>query len=140
MKKTISSACHKILTFGYGNRKNYDQFWYYLQSHQVAYVIDVRLHPRAWSRRWYGDKISEFCQSKGIHYLSHPTLGNLSGKASWVPPNPEEARKTLGEIQELAREGTVLFLCAELDPKRCHRVEVAHRLCERIHHEVIHLD
>ena len=46
-----------ILTFGYGNRKNYDLFLDYLQNFDVEYVVDVRMSPRAWSRRWYGEPI-----------------------------------------------------------------------------------
>lgn len=36
-----------ILTFGYGNRKNYDKFLKYLKTFNVNCVVDVRSSPRA---------------------------------------------------------------------------------------------
>ena len=129
----------KILTFGYGNRKNRDDFLHYLQNHLVKYVIDVRLHPRAWSRQWYGDKLEEFCRENNIKYISKPPLGNTSGKANWIPPDKDKAEAALQEIAELAEDGTVLLLCAEMDYDRCHRLEVAHRLRQLVEAEIVHL-
>lgn len=129
-----------ILTFGYGNRKNYDLFLEYLQTFDVKYVIDVRISPRAWSRRWYGEQIKKLCLSKNIKYLSTTSLGNTSGKENWIPPNKEEAIASLHEVAEMARMGTVLLLCAEMNPHRCHRVDVANRLGKLVSLPVQHLE
>lgn len=118
----------KILTFGYGNRRSYDRFIDYLESYHVEYVVDVRLRPRAWSRKWYGEEIESLCSSKNIEYISQTNLGNTSGKANWIPPDEKAAEMALEKVAELAQKGTVLLLCAELDPKRCHRTEVARKL------------
>ena len=53
-----------IFTFGYGNRKSYDQLSSYIEDNNIEYLIDVRIKPRAWSRRWYGQQISNFCLEK----------------------------------------------------------------------------
>ncbi|MDZ8055125.1 MAG: DUF488 family protein [Aulosira sp. ZfuVER01] len=130
---------HYILTFGYGNRKDYEEFIEYLEEFNVLFVIDVRFHPRAWSRKWYGDQIEKLCVAKGINYISSVYLGNTSGNANWEPPDQEEAQKSLETVAEIARSGTVLLLCAEKDWHRCHRVEVAHQLEKLVHLPVKHL-
>ncbi|MEC4894695.1 MAG: DUF488 domain-containing protein [Oscillatoria sp. PMC 1051.18] len=128
-----------ILTFGYGNRRNYEIFAQFLEKYNVKYVIDVRKNPRAWSRRWYGDKIEEFCLSLNIKYLSQTSLGNTSGNEKWIPPDREEAEESLQKIAQIACNHTVLLLCAEMDYHRCHRVAVANRLSELVETEVINL-
>ncbi|MEC4816191.1 MAG: DUF488 domain-containing protein, partial [Scytonema sp. PMC 1069.18] len=114
-----------ILTFGYGNRKNYDIFLEYLKDFDIKYVVDVRTTPRAWSRQWYGERIKSLCESKNVQYVSKTSLGNTSGNKNWVPANKEAATKDLQEVAEFAQKGNILILCAELDANRCHRTEVA---------------
>lgn len=46
-----AAEAHTILTFGYGNRKNYDDLLDYIDKFDISCVIDVRLSPRAWSRK-----------------------------------------------------------------------------------------
>lgn len=129
----------KVLTFGYGNRQNYDQFSSYLSEFDVDCVIDVRLSPKAWNRRWWGDQIKAFCESQKIPYISDSSLGNTSGTKEWVPPNKDEAEAALDSIAKDFKGKTVLLLCAELDPSRCHRTQVAERLCVLSSGQVIHL-
>ena len=119
---------NSILTFGYGNRKDHDVFIEYLGEFEITCVIDVRSSPRAWSRKWYGDAIEKVCMLKNVNYLSKLALGNTSGKRNWIPPEKEEAKKALCEVSELLNIGNILLLCAELDPARCHRVDVAEQL------------
>jgi uncharacterized protein (DUF488 family) len=128
-----------ILTFGYGNRKDYEEFIEYLEEFNVSSVIDVRFNPRAWSRKWYGDQIEKLCVAKGINYISHIYLGNTSGNATWEPPDQQKAEKSLEAVAKIARTGTVLLLCAEKDWHRCHRVEVAHQLEKLVQLPVKHL-
>lgn len=128
-----------ILTFGYGNRSSYDDFFSYLEKFKVVCVIDIRLKPRAWSRRWYGKQIKEACDSKKIMYVSRPSLGNTSGKSNWIPPNSEEADETLLEISKIAQTGTILLLCAELDSSHCHRTKVAHELQKLVNTPIEHV-
>ncbi|MFB2771359.1 DUF488 family protein [Pelatocladus sp. BLCC-F211] len=129
-----------IMTFGYGNRKNYDDFLTYLNSFNVKCVVDVRSSPRAWSRKWYGEEIKKLCDSQNIKYISSIALGNTSGNHNWIPPNKEEARTALLEISEIAMLETTLLLCAEMHPSQCHRVDVAHQLQELTNTPVKHLE
>jgi hypothetical protein len=128
-----------ILTFGYGNRKNYDVFLDYLQSFDVICVVDVRISPRAWSRKWYKEQVQNFCSSQSIKYVSQTALGNTSGKEKWIPPNQAEAEAALIEIAELGKIGNILLLCAEMDSSRCHRVDVANHLGKLLSTPVKHL-
>ncbi len=128
-----------ILTFGYGNRKDYDAFLDYLQEFNVTCVIDVRLSPRAWSRKWYGDALEKLCASRNIQYISKASLGNLSGCNHWVPPENTAAEKTLSEVAEILNAGNILLLCAEMDSSKCHRVEVASKLQDLTNASVKHL-
>ncbi len=129
-----------ILTFGYGNRKSYDDLLRYLELFDVKFVIDVRLNARAWTRRWYGQEIQKFCESVNVKYIAKNSLGNTSGKSNWVPPDREEANKTLIEISEIAQSQTTLLLCAEMRPAQCHRVDVAEQLHELTKTPVKHLE
>jgi uncharacterized protein (DUF488 family) len=129
-----------IFTFGYGNRKNYDVFLDYLRSFEVICVVDVRICPRAWSRRWYSEQLQSFCREQNIKYISKTALGNTSGKENWIPPNQEEAEAALIEIAKLAEMGNILLLCAEMNPHRCHRIDVANRLGKLLSTPVKHLE
>ncbi|MDF0552168.1 DUF488 domain-containing protein [Kamptonema sp. UHCC 0994] len=137
---SVLSNNHYILTFGYGNRKNYEMFLCYLQKYDVKCVVDVRISPRAWTRRWYGEQIKELCFSNNIKYISTTSLGNISGKENWIPPNQEEADAALNKVAEIAQGGTILLLCAEMDHHRCHRVDVANELEKLVSLPVKHLD
>ncbi|HEY9827609.1 MAG TPA: DUF488 domain-containing protein [Stenomitos sp.] len=128
-----------ILTFGYGNRKNYEEFFEYLELFDVTCVVDVRKNPRAWTRKWYGDQIEKACISKDVSYLSKSALGNTSGNRHWIPPDDLQASQALNEITNLVTSGTVMLLCAEMDPSRCHRTEVADRLYDLVHIPIKHL-
>lgn len=128
MPNLATSEKKLILTFGYGNRKNYDVFVDYLKEFNVTCAIDVRLSPRAWSRKWYGSAIESLCNSRNIQYISKTSLGNLSGCERWIPPEKSEAEQTLSEVAEIVENGNILTLCAEMDSSRCHRTEVASKL------------
>lgn len=136
-----STASEKkiVLTFGYGNRNDYDAFLNYLEEYNVSCVVDVRLSPRAWSRKWYADTIEKLCISKNIRYVSKVSLGNVSGCSYWIPPEKKEAEETLSEVAEILNTGNVLLLCAEMDSSKCHRGEVARKLQELTSASVKHL-
>ncbi|MBR8828423.1 MAG: DUF488 domain-containing protein [Gomphosphaeria aponina SAG 52.96 = DSM 107014] len=131
---------HFILTFGYGNRSNYDALSKYIRDFLVDCLIDVREKPRAWCRKWYGDQIEKFCHQQKIEYLSERALGNTSGTSHWVSPVPEEVEGVMKEIAVKLRSQTVLLLCAEMDHRRCHRLEIAEKLKELSNQPIKHLE
>jgi uncharacterized protein (DUF488 family) len=131
-----------ILTFGYGNRKDYSVFSHYLKTHEIQYVIDVRLNPRAWTRKWYGCAIENFCSEMDVQYISETSLGNTSGGRKWIAPDIALAEQRLLEIARILNNketGNILLLCAELDYSRCHRTQVAERLQSMTDFPIKHL-
>lgn len=128
-----------IFTFGYGNRKNYESLLEYIERYNISYLVDIRLSPRAWSRKWYGESIEKLCASRNIKYLSRVSLGNTSGKSDWIPPEKDKADETLSEVAEILQAENVLLLCAEIDCSRCHRVDVAYKLQELSSATIKHL-
>ncbi|MDX2271029.1 MAG: DUF488 domain-containing protein [Cyanobacteriota bacterium] len=118
-----------IFTFGYGNRTSYSQLGSYFLQYDLKYLIDVRLSPKAWSRIWYRDEVENFCKSIGVKYISATALGNTTKTNKWVPPDLKNADLILREISKIVETDNVVLLCAELDPSRCHRVQVANELC-----------
>jgi uncharacterized protein (DUF488 family) len=128
MSNSNQSNNNSVFTFGYGNRKGYETLIDYLKEYKITCLIDVRLNPRAWSRKWYGDNIQKMCESQNVEYISEKSLGNTSGNSNWIPPEPEKAEKALQELSEMLEKGNILLLCAEMDNSRCHRTEVANQL------------
>jgi uncharacterized protein (DUF488 family) len=128
-----------ILTFGYGNRSNYDEFAGLVSESGVTHVVDVRMRPKGWARIWYADQIAAKCRNLGVDYLSIPALGNTSGTSDWVPPNEEEATDALHRVSSLLESGTVMLICAEMDAHRCHRTAVALRLQELTQGSISHV-
>ena len=128
-----------IFTFGYGNRKDYDVFLKYVDEFKIDCIVDIRLSPKAWTRKWYGDAIEKLCNSNHIEYLAKASLGNTSGRSNWIPPEQAAADQTLAELVDILDTKNVLLLCAELDSSRCHRVDVANKLQELTNTSVVHL-
>lgn len=130
----------KLFTFGYGNRKNYEQLEAYIREHSIDVLVDVRIKPRAWTRKWWGDQVEKFCESQGVEYISARELGNTSGKANWIPENKEEAGMGVAVLVKTLEKKNVVLMCAELDFNRCHRTEVAETAQEVANViEIIHL-
>ncbi|MGR3278069.1 DUF488 family protein [Acaryochloris marina NIES-2412] len=139
LTKKLEESGKYILTFGYGNRKDYEDFFNYLDIFNVNCVVDVRKSPRAWTRKWYGDQIEKACKSKDINYLSKSALGNVSGNKNWIPPDDIKATQALTEITDIVTSGTIMLLCSEIDFSRCHRTEVAERLQDLVDIPIKHL-
>lgn len=140
MSKQNDTNENYILTFGYGNRKNYDDLLKYIEEFNISCVIDLRLKPRAWTRKWYGSEIEKFCNSQNVKYISKTALGNTSGNKNWIPPNESEAQQALSEVSKLAQSQTTLLLCAELKSSQCHRVAVAQELHQLTNIVIKHLE
>ena len=88
--------------------------------------------------QWIGEVIP------GCRYVWFKELGNSSGKLPWVTNDrAEEAleaiAKTLRREGDTQHRGPLVLLCAETDPKRCHRSEIAERLAMMTGCSLVHL-
>jgi uncharacterized protein (DUF488 family) len=118
----------KIYTFGYGNRKNLDPLIAYCEEKGIDVLVDVRRSPRGWSTIWSKPYLEKQLPDKGIEYLPLAALGNTSGTEEWVPEDELDALKALRELSTLCEAKVVVLMCAELDPRQCHRVAIAKKL------------
>jgi Protein of unknown function, DUF488 len=124
----IQPPVHIVYTFGYGNRTDYADLLECFDRNSIAYLIDVRRKPHAWSPLWDKDSLSKICTDRSVEYQSLPELGNTSGTSLWVPPDLPAAKIALKKIIKLLEVGNILIVCAERKHPQCHRTEVALRL------------
>lgn len=108
-----------IFTIGYGGLKRLDELVNVMEERKVDCLLDVRSKPTAWCNDFAG----------------HTMKKRLGPRYRWVG----DILGGLGEIleiniQALVRDGryrTLLLMCAEKDPARCHRhYEIARRLMD----------
>jgi uncharacterized protein (DUF488 family) len=135
----------RLLTIGHSTR-TLDEFLALLRAHEVERVVDVRSLPR--SRRmphFSGPSLAPSLAEAGLDYTHIPDLGGLRGPST----APEYAglpeafrgygahmetprfRAALDELIRLASEQRVALLCAEAEPKSCHRSLIADALFAR---------
>src|SRR5262245_7752883 len=135
----------RLLTIGHSTR-TLDEFLALLRAHEVERVVDVRSLPR--SRRmphFSGPSLARSLAEVGIDYTHIPDLGGLRAPST-APEHaglPEAFRgygahmgtarflAALDELVRLAGDQRVAFLCAEADPKNCHRSLIADALLAR---------
>jgi uncharacterized protein (DUF488 family) len=136
-----------IFTIGYGG-KGREQFLDPLKESGVVVVADVRAHP---NRASMGIYVRAKTPDKGIE----KTLGDVGIAYEWFEelgnPDPKDpgmqafrdllAREAGGRVERLvalASQSTTCLLCAEKDPKACHRSIIADHLSAE-GWEIVHL-
>jgi uncharacterized protein (DUF488 family) len=128
-----------IFTIGYGGRSP-DGFVSLLRQYGIGTVVDVRIRPDRSSMGAFRlartpDKgIQRLLHDAGIAYRSVPGLGNpFKDDADWMASYDrflrEDGCARLALLDGIA--GRFCLLCAEKDPERCHRKQIATALEER---------
>ena len=105
-----------ILTIGHSNRTA-EAFLRLLRAHGVTAVADVRSTPFSKRTEWARKRpLEALLREAGIGYLF---MGEALGG---MPPAPEAERIAAVErvIAGLERH-RIALMCAEADPRRCHR-------------------
>jgi uncharacterized protein (DUF488 family) len=136
----------RILTIGHSTHE-WDEFVAILRAHGVQHLFDVRTMPR--SRRnpqFNTDVMSEALCKVGIDYTHLKALGGLrkpradSPNGGWRNESfrgyadhmdSPEFRQALQRLIETGRQQTVVAMCAEAVPWRCHRWLIADALTAR---------
>jgi uncharacterized protein (DUF488 family) len=121
-----------VYTIGHGS-ESFDAFLDRLQPHRVTTIADVRSHPvsrhapdfakRALEEatasagigyRWLGGELGGRPQDRGLYDAAGGVrwddLAATAGFANGV-----------GQLVGLARTSTIVVMCSEVDPRRCHR-------------------
>jgi uncharacterized protein (DUF488 family) len=120
----MTTGSLRVYTIGHG-RHPFDYFVELLRRHEIAFVCDVRSIARSRWPQYNGRALSDALRAAGIGYEHLPECG---GKV--IAP-PEELRRGLDRIVELASEMRVAAMCSESRPltphtreprANCHRV------------------
>lgn len=117
-----------VYTLGTSNRDP-EEFLAVLASLEVDLVVDVRRFPKSRFTHFNQDRLSELLSGAGFGYVH---LGeDLGGYRSGGYPafmSTDRFRRGLCRLEELARDRSVVILCAERLPWRCHRRFIAREM------------
>ncbi|MGI0090874.1 MAG: DUF488 family protein [Nitrososphaerales archaeon] len=135
-----------IFTIGHSTRP-VDEFKTILKRYNIQIVSDIRIMPG--SRRnpqFNSDNLRESLETVGIEYTHIKELGGLrkpnkdSSNTGWRNPSfrgyadymqSEEFEAGLSKLMKIAKDKTVVIMCAEAVPWRCHRSLVSDALIVR---------
>lgn len=135
-----------VLTIGHSTR-TIEEFIALLKAHGATCVVDVRTVPRSRHNPQFNkDSLPRSLKKTGLGYVHMPGLGGLrhakcdSPNMGWRNASfrgyadymqTAEFEKSLGELIELAKQESVVLMCAEAVPWRCHRSLIADALLVR---------
>lgn len=131
---------HPLYTWGYQGRALGELRRLFVQHKIGGGVVDVRRNPRSrYNPDFNREKLELAVSQDGFtsYYHAPHKFGNVSHSLPWVRP-----RYWREGCQSIARElqsHSLLLLCLERDPSRCHRSEVAKAIQELCGCEIIHL-
>jgi uncharacterized protein (DUF488 family) len=146
MSDPVRSMEHRVFTIGHSTRA-LDPFIALLRHHGIELLADVRRMPQ--SRRhphFSRAALARSLEAAGIGYRHFEPLGGLREPGSDSPnaglrnaafrgyadhmASPEFAA-ALAELADLARGRRVAVMCAEADPRHCHRLLLSDALVAR---------
>ena len=132
-----------IYTIGHSTR-TIEQFIELLKAHDIEELVDVRTIPKSRHNPQFGaEELAASLQRAGIAYTHLAKLGGLrhaskdSVNLGWQNTSFRgfadymttlEFRTGLDELKALAEKKTVVIMCAEAVPWRCHRSLIADAL------------
>lgn len=126
-----------FFTIGYSG-KTVDRFIAALKIAGVKTLVDVRKNPVSrWRPSYSKRNLERILRANGIRYVHRPKLGIPPEiRAKLVPPELFEwyDRNVLPNLWVTGLddwEWPIAFMCAEADPRRCHRHRIALALAKR---------
>ncbi len=107
-----------VLTIGHSTHE-LGEFLSMLQAHNVAVLVDVRSRPYSSHNPQFNKReLSNAIKSLGIQYeFEGKALGGLGD----VSVNSSEFIEAMERVLALQSEGNVALMCAEKNPRDCHR-------------------
>ena len=145
---TPPSSGLPVKTIGHGTRA-LEEFLSILKSEGVQRVVDVRSIPRSrHNPQFNSDTLRSALGSEGILYTPMLSLGGLrpplknSQNGAWKNKSfrgfadymqTEAFQDAVKELEDMSRNQTIVLLCAETLPWRCHRSLIADALTVRGH-------
>lgn len=131
---TTPVAGRRIWTIGHADR-DFDTIASALVAHGAQTIVDVRSQPYSkWAPDFMKANLAESAAAAGFGYRwMGRTLGGMP------PAEPADLAAGLDELLGLCASSHVVLLCAEGDPRHCHRDQLlAPALTER-GFEVVHI-
>jgi uncharacterized protein (DUF488 family) len=136
----------KVYTIGHYNHSK-EQFLKLLESAEISFVADVRAFPASRrSSHFKKEKMDQWLKEAGIHYRHFPGLGGrreMSGQVGeqlnegWNNRSfhnyadytlTDDFQYALELLKEQAKKNTLIYMCSEHHPARCHRLLISNWL------------
>lgn len=132
-----------VFTLGHSTR-SFDELIALLGEHGIGQLIDVRRYPASRRHPQFGrERLERSLAEAGVGYVHEADLGGHR-EARADSPNTawreeafrgyadhmasDEFQQALGRVLRRAAEGRVVVMCAEADPRKCHRQILADAL------------
>ena len=120
-----------VYTIGHSNQPG-AEFLGLLKAQEVALLVDVRSKPRSRFGQFNRKPLQDRLEAQGIRYLymgdalgGHPPedkFYNVKGRVAYERVAPlKEFRRGIKRIVEESEQQTLALMCAEEDPRKCHR-------------------
>ncbi|PAE23445.1 DUF488 domain-containing protein [Bacillus sp. 7894-2] len=136
----------KVYTIGHYNH-SIEQFLKLLGAAEINFVADVRAFPASRrSSHFKKENMIQWLKEAGIHYRHFPGLGGrrrISGQVGeqlnegWNNRSfhnyadytlTDDFQYALEQLKEQAAETTLVYMCSEYHPARCHRLLISNWL------------
>ena len=119
-----------IFTIGHSNQ-SFNEFVSLLINHDIEQLVDVRSNPHSRFRHFNREQLCRRLADKGIEYLylgellgGHPESDELylNGRVAYdrLAALPE-FRRGIKRVVKESENHCLVLMCAEEDPKKCHR-------------------
>ncbi|AKB85648.1 DUF488 family protein [Methanococcoides methylutens] len=133
---------NRCYTIGYGNR-SLDEFIEILQQYGLSCLIDVRSYPHSVREEFNKENLEVVLPKYNITYSHCPGLGGLREESYTDYMRTDKFRgyftKLIDKIIEVnSNSSGIVLMCAEKNPKGCHRYKLSNEL-ESSGIRVIHL-
>lgn len=134
-----NAQCYSI---GYGNR-SFDDFVQMLIENRITNLVDIRRYPQSTFDDFNKESLQSSLPLNNIMYIHCEGVGSMRDSAYIEYMGTGEFRKSFAQLLAYINSvnekgGKVVLMCAEKNPKDCHRRYLAQHL-EQSGIKVIHL-
>ncbi|MBP2030523.1 uncharacterized protein (DUF488 family) [Methanohalophilus levihalophilus] len=124
--------CH---TIGYGNR-SFEDFFKLLCKHEISHVIDVRSYPHSEREEFNAEYLMAELPKRELKYTSCPHLGGIRKIPYHKYMESKDFEKAISLLysmieKENQENAGIALMCAEKNPRNCHRHFIAQELEKR---------
>ena len=129
-------------TIGYGNR-TLDEFVSLLHNSKITHLVDIRRYPHSWMEDFDKESLQTKLPKNGIAYMHCTGVGGMRESSYTEYMETEEFNNSFSRLVAFILEinkvdGNPVLMCAEKNPKDCHRQYLAQYL-EQSGIRIVHL-